>query len=110
MQGIIALWSGTALTIPFGWRICDGTNGTPDLRDQFVLGTGPAYPQGSSGGEDRHLHFFTDGSHNHVLPAGTDIAAGGDYSATPTPYTVDGNTNYRTELPPYYSLIYIMHI
>lgn len=36
--GCILIWSGTIATIPTGWRICDGTNNTPDLRDKFVIG------------------------------------------------------------------------
>ncbi len=37
-KGIIVMWSG--LTIPSGWALCDGTNGTPDLRGRFILGSG----------------------------------------------------------------------
>lgn len=36
--GMIALWPETIP--PLGWAICDGTNGTPDLRGKFVVGTG----------------------------------------------------------------------
>src|SRR3990172_420875 len=36
--GGIIMWSGTVATIPATWQICDGTNGTPDLRDKFVVG------------------------------------------------------------------------
>jgi len=36
--GIICMWSGTIATIPSGWLLCDGTNGTPDLRDRFIIG------------------------------------------------------------------------
>ncbi len=36
--GCIVMWSGTIATIPSGWRLCDGTNSTPDLRDKFVIG------------------------------------------------------------------------
>lgn len=36
--GCIVMWSGTIASIPSGWRICDGTNSTPDLRDKFVIG------------------------------------------------------------------------
>ena len=39
-KGIVTMWSGTINNIPFGWALCDGTNGTPDLRGRFVLGTG----------------------------------------------------------------------
>lgn len=110
MQGIIAIWSGDSGDIPFGWKLCDGNNGTPDLRDRFVIGSGPTYPKGDIGGDVQHLHYFTEGPHNHIIPAGSDIAAGSDFSATPAPHTVLGNTNYRNKLPPYYSLCYIMHI
>lgn len=36
--GCIVMWGGSVATIPSGWRLCDGTNGTPDLRDRFVIG------------------------------------------------------------------------
>lgn len=36
--GVIWMWSGTIATIPSGWALCDGSNGTPDLRDRFVVG------------------------------------------------------------------------
>ena len=35
-RGII-MWSGTAADIPTGWALCDGTGGTPDLTDRFIL-------------------------------------------------------------------------
>lgn len=36
--GMIMMWSGTIATIPSGWLLCNGSNGTPDLRDKFVIG------------------------------------------------------------------------
>ena len=39
-SGGIIMWSGPADTIPDGWALCDGTNGTPDLVNRFVLGAG----------------------------------------------------------------------
>lgn len=48
--GIISMWSGTNANIPTGWQICDGTNGTPDLRDRFIVGSGATYTTGNSGG------------------------------------------------------------
>jgi hypothetical protein len=38
--GSIMMWSGTIATIPGGWSLCNGTNGTPDLRDRFIVGAG----------------------------------------------------------------------
>lgn len=37
-SGVIVMWSGPISNIPKGWVLCDGTNGTPDLRDRFVVG------------------------------------------------------------------------
>lgn len=37
-SGVIVMWSGSS--IPSGWALCDGTNGTPDLRDRFIVGAG----------------------------------------------------------------------
>lgn len=47
--GVIVMWSGT--TAPAGWALCDGTNGTPNLKDRFVLGWG-ARAVGTAGGEE----------------------------------------------------------
>lgn len=35
--GGIIQWAGTIASIPAGWSLCDGSNGTPDLTDKFVL-------------------------------------------------------------------------
>ena len=51
--GGIIMWSGSADAIPTGWALCDGTNGTPDLRGRFIVGAGPeGYEPGSVGGSD----------------------------------------------------------
>lgn len=41
--GTIVYWSGSVDNIPAGWHICDGTDGTPDLRNRFIMGAGPDY-------------------------------------------------------------------
>lgn len=58
--GAIMWWSGTEEDVPEGWHICDGTDGTIDLRGHFILGasnevntTGePIYPVGETGGSE----------------------------------------------------------
>lgn len=70
-SGCILLWSGAADGHPSGWVICDGDNGTPDLRGRFIIG---AYPGGnpevaSTGGTDEHNHVITmesSGDHTHT--------------------------------------------
>jgi hypothetical protein len=60
--GIISMWSGSIASIPTGWLICDGTNGTPDLRDRFVVGAGSTYAVNATGGSAN----ATLVSHNHT--------------------------------------------
>lgn len=36
--GGIVMFSGNIASLPSGWAFCDGTNGTPDLRDKFIIG------------------------------------------------------------------------
>ena len=48
--GSVMIWSGSAVSIPSGWQLCDGTNGSPDLRDKFVVGAGSTYAVDATGG------------------------------------------------------------
>lgn len=47
--GVIVMWSGETTTIPSGWYLCDGTNGTPDLRDRFIVGASTTNENTSGG-------------------------------------------------------------
>ena len=82
-SGTIAIWRGSVATIPAGWVLCNGANGTPDLRSRFVYGAGgdvntkSAYgvgwdvtyghwPVGLTGGEEQHVLTWNEmPSHNH---------------------------------------------
>jgi hypothetical protein len=71
-SGGIILWSGSVVSVPDGWALCDGENGTPDLRDRFVVGAGDSYEAGTTGGAAS------------VTPAGTvaNATAGGTVGNT----------------------------
>tara|TARA_R100000697_G_scaffold54251_1_gene67450 strand:+ start:43 stop:996 length:954 start_codon:yes stop_codon:yes gene_type:complete len=49
-SGGIILWSGSSSSIPTGWVLCNGSNGTPNLTNRFVIGAGSGYGVGSTGG------------------------------------------------------------
>ena len=51
-SGVIVMWSGVAAAIPSGWYLCDGQNGTPDLRNRFIVGAGSSYEAGNTGGSN----------------------------------------------------------
>jgi microcystin-dependent protein len=78
--GTILMWSGVLADVPDGWALCDGSNGTPDLRDRFVVGAGAAYAPGTTGGSDAvaltvdqlasHQHgawSSSEGAHQHWM-------------------------------------------
>lgn len=69
--GGILMWSGTLASIPTGFSLCDGTNGTPDLRDRFIVGAANGQNPGTVGGAATHLHAAHpdhSGVINHTHP------------------------------------------
>lgn len=86
--GTIVMWSGAEGTIPTGWHICDGTNGTPDLRGRFVLGVGESsatghtnHALGSVGGEEKHTLTQSElPNHAHTQKMASTISASGNSS------------------------------
>ena len=58
------MWNGTKP--PDGWLLCDGKNGTPDLRDRFIVGSGKSYSLNNTGGQkDVKLSLDQIPSHTH---------------------------------------------
>jgi hypothetical protein len=134
--GIILMWSGSVATIPSGWLLCNGSSGTPDLRDRFIVGAGSTYAVAATGGTAdaivvSHTHTatstVTDPGHQHgadtfqglQAPGGNGFPGGGDRApvATPTATTgisvatsvsSSGSSGTNQNLPPYYALAYIM--
>lgn len=67
-SGIILLWSGSIASVPSGWALCNGSNGTPDLRDRFVVGAGNTYSVGDTGGANTVTLDATQiPSHTHTI-------------------------------------------
>jgi len=72
--GGVIMWAGTAGTWPSNWALCDGTGGTPNLRDRFIIGAGSTYAVNATGGANtqniQHTHTTdtdaTAGSHTHT--------------------------------------------
>ena len=126
--GTIVLWSGSANNIPDGWHLCNGADGTPDLRGRFVVGHDPRdsdYAVKKTGGEPTHrLTVDEMPSHRHSYTfKGADLDGSWDgdnyfYDAS-NHYDGNGNTRYtdytggsqpHENRPPYYALCYIMRV
>lgn len=70
-KGGIIMWSGSISDIPKGWALCDGTNGTPNLQNRFVLGAGDLYEPNETGGvRSKTLSTANLPSHTHSLSGG----------------------------------------
>lgn len=70
--GVIVLWSGSIASIPSGWALCDGTSGTPDLRNRFVVGAGSTYAVDATGGSNTVTLAETNlPSHSHSFSGNT---------------------------------------
>jgi microcystin-dependent protein len=125
--GLIAIWSGATGSIPSGWTLCNGTNGTPDLRNSFIIGAGSTYAVGQTGGSAdaivvSHTHTIADPGHLHnttssgsgtLLNAAASGATGASTSTTATNTTgitinTAGTSGTGANLPPYYALAFIM--
>lgn len=107
-SGTILLWSGSIASIPGGFVLCDGNNGTPDLRDRFVVGAGLVYSVDDTGGTLTHNHTFTSDGHLHTWPAGSGLETGAHFEDVTTVETVTGQAGPKNHLPPYFALVYIM--
>jgi len=106
--GLIVMWHGLLANIPPGWLLCDGTYGTPDLREKFIRAPADGIDPGGTGGSETHTHPFTGSGHNHHISAGGAIVAGSDAAdVTDTGYAT-GTTNPGSSLPPYYALAFLM--
>lgn len=89
-SGGIIMWSGSIVSIPAGWYLCDGNNGTPNLTDRFVVGAGNTYSVGGTGGSANaivvsHTHTatstVTDPSHSHSFIGSAGAPGTGPYYA-----------------------------
>lgn len=110
MPGMIMLWYGSPETIPSGWHECDGTMGTPDLRDVFVRGAYPGLPTGSTGGTASHRHDFTGDGHAHGTVGDQVAGPGPNFSFNTDVQPAVGTTDYGYHFPPFHSLHYIMKL
>lgn len=129
--GGIILWSGS--TVPAGWALCNGQNGTPDLRGRFVLGAGAGVAAGltertigQTGGAETHTLTVAEmPAHNHPTVVGTvGYSASWNSSAEATKAPGQGRNNANqtqgsamagggqahNNMPPFYVLAYLMRI
>lgn len=112
-KGVIVMWSGAIDQIPTDWALCDGSNGAPDLRGRFVVGSGqnqapdtresinPNYVVGGIGGVNSYAltineipsHDHGGGNHSHKESIGYGDP-GSDGDTKEPQMNQSGNTEY----------------
>ena len=120
LRGVIVLWSGAIAEVPPGWGLCDGSQGTPDLRDRFVVGAVKDFQDVASctltgaatqtGGSVTHTHTFTTDGHLHGTKSGGPFA--GSVGTIDIVKEKDsGTTDGPNTVPvPYFALAFIMKL
>lgn len=109
------------------WKVANGSSGTSDLRDKFIVGGGLTYPALSSGGSlvsDNGYASVHDSGHTHtiiiddytgytqvqeLLTVSTNVplVPHTHTASSQTAYTdIYDNGHSHTSIPPYYALIY----
>ena len=131
--GGIIMWSGSTASIPTGWALCNGANGTPNLLDRFIVGAGSGYGVGATGGANSIALTESEiPSHRHAFPGDDQLSFGNgvggwseaavgyfNYDATSrnsggqgtmwlTGFT--GGSQAHENRPPYYALAFIMRV
>lgn len=122
-RGAIIMWSGSLASIPSGWALCDGGNGTPDLRNRFIFGVNTGEDPGATGGSATippHSHTVDIASFNSSTPSHSWLGAGGfpnsmcpdydHYHSIDPPATATTIAGAASSLPPYYKLAFIMKL
>jgi hypothetical protein len=135
--GVILMWSGSLESVPEGWALCDGTRGTPNLGERFIMGTTDGGQIGASGGATAHNHYSPPHRHtidipqfeasrwvdvNSPEPVGPIVkyyaAVETGFARTDHIHWIDPpehwtdyeqvTTHYSEHLPPYYQLAFMM--
>jgi microcystin-dependent protein len=122
--GGVIMWSGAANAIPQGWALCDGTNGTPNLRNRFIVGAGDEYAVDATGGEKFHQLTAAE-MPSHRNSAVNSADCGADVPGRPAllatcngtktgwgneVFLPNGGDQPHENRPPYYALCFIMKL
>lgn len=121
-KGIILAWYTKSGRIPNGWAICDGSNGTPDLRGRFLRGVATFADVGvDTNAKETHSHSVSGSASGTTEPARDNpdpwrVHERAAPSATGLDHThkfsgeVKATTSQVPHIPPNATVLYIMKV
>lgn len=107
-RGVILMWTGDPARPPEGWALCDGNNGTPNMRAKFPVGAdGGWFKFREAGGTASHNHDI-----KHQMPLKAYRKADGEAFdvVAPGSQLIDCKTHDTAHLPPFMPLHFIMKL
>lgn len=124
MPNMVIMWYGDSGAVPAGWAICDGTNGTPDMRDRFPVGANSTKIKGTTGGSNKTgltiltINQIPSHAHSYSIfvlgSGGFNLQPGGDYRSSTVGATTSasggGQGHDHDNTPPYLALHFIMKL
>jgi hypothetical protein len=114
-KGIILPWYSRQGPVPDGWAICDGSQGTPDLRQRFLKGVSDFNDVGQPGGAAQHQHSFSGtgstGAPGHTAQ-GPDQPNQEEFGSRIHTHSVvvNGTTAPESSYPPCVAVLFIMKL
>lgn len=93
-SGTIISWWGNPQNIPAGWAYCDGTAGTPDLRDKFIKNTADKSAMGGTTGGRASYSLQSQNLPAHYHSLNNSISVSG--SASAHTHTLSGSFGSHT--------------
>jgi len=94
VTGMIMMWSGSISNVPTGWALCNGSSGTPDLRNRFIVGAGGSYNTGATGGSADSVVV----SHSHSVSGSTNVAGAHTHALRDAARTFEGPNLFQVGL------------
>ena len=125
-MGTILSYTGDLNKIPYGWFLCDGTNGTPDLRGKFLQSYSDSllvnnYIEAGLPNLTGELGIGNIGSFSHSANYANykeGVSSAANYRAGISSVTITFNASFfnniygnsETVQPPAYTVYYIMKV
>ena len=109
--GTIIAWFAVNSPVPTGWAICDGTNGTPDLRGKFLRGVGSMADAGNDAAATsthRHTNSITDPTKANNSHVATCSQGCDDVWTSLFDHNHLGSIGGTSHIPPNFKVVYLM--